>query len=122
MFCFVSPDWRKFFYDKLRAWREMTLDWLHNFSGPLHIITYEQLVSNLPSTLLSIMHFIQVSPPSQDSFDCAIRRREGIFRRRRRKAKLSPFDKEMQAELKKEWSLVYAEINILMNRNSSSYL
>ncbi|KAI5726149.1 hypothetical protein M8J77_024499 [Diaphorina citri] len=113
--------WRQFFYDKLTAWREMTLDWLHNFPGPIHIITYEDLVSNLPHTLLSILHFIEL-PVTQADLDCAVRRREGIFRRRKRKTKLQPFTKEMKVQLEYEWNNVFAQINSLIDQNSSSYL
>uniref|UniRef100_A0A8D8YQ98 WSCD family member AAEL009094 n=1 Tax=Cacopsylla melanoneura TaxID=428564 RepID=A0A8D8YQ98_9HEMI len=111
--------WRQFFYDKLRAWREMTLDWLHNFSGPLHIITYEDLVSNLPHTLISILHFIDLPA---GNLTCAIQRREGIFRRRKRKTKLQPFTKDMKIQLDFVWNNVFVEINNLIDQNSSSYM
>lgn len=118
IFSFAS-DWRQFFFDKLLAWREMTLDWLHHFPGPLHIITYEDLVSNLPHTLLSILHFIELPA---GNLTCAVLRREGIFRRRKRKTKLQPFTPEMKVQLDYEWNNVFGEINRLIDQNSSSYL
>lgn len=115
---FASPDryrrmkgkyWRQFVYDKLGAWKKSNLDWLKNFSGPTHVIFYEQLVENVENTLRSVLEFLQF-PVNPGQLKCAVDRQEGIYRRKKRVLNFDPFSPEMKARMKKEQEEVYEAI------------
>lgn len=95
--------------DKLRTWRLSNLDWLWNFTGPIHIIVYEELVSHLDRTLRSLTEFLEL-PLTESELQCAIVRREGIYKRKSRSVTLDPFTPQMKATLKAEQDYVYKEI------------
>lgn len=102
-------DWQQFVKDKLRTWRLSNLDWLWNFTGPIHIIVYEELVSHLDRTLRSLTEFLEL-PLTESELQCAIVRREGIYKRKSRSVTLDPFTPQMKATLKAEQDYVYKEI------------
>lgn len=105
----VFADWQQFVKDKLRTWRLSNLDWLWNFTGPIHIIVYEELVSHLDRTLRSLTEFLEL-PLTESELQCAIVRREGIYKRKSRSVTLDPFTPQMKATLKAEQDYVYKEI------------
>lgn len=105
----VFADWQQFVKDKLRTWRLSNLDWLWNFTGPIHIIVYEELVSHLDRTLRSLTEFLEL-PLTESELQCAIVRREGIYKRKSRSVTLDPFSPQMKATLKAEQDYVYKEI------------
>ncbi|XP_044261069.1 WSCD family member AAEL009094 [Tribolium madens] len=116
---FASPDrykrtkgkyWQQFVNDKLEAWKQTNLDWLYNFTGPTHVIFYEQLVDNLEHTLKTIINFLDISPPNEDLFKCALERKEGIYRRKRRVLNFDPYTDEMKRKLEKTQKKVYEAI------------
>nr|XP_022920450.1 WSCD family member AAEL009094 [Onthophagus taurus] len=104
--------WHQFVNDKLRSWRNTNLDWLRNFTGPTHVIFYEQLVQNVENTLKTILDFLEI-PITKKLFDCAIRRKEGIYRRKRRVLAFDPFTADMKLAMKREQEKVYDEIYTL---------
>ncbi|XP_066261544.1 WSCD family member CG9164 [Euwallacea similis] len=115
---FASPDryrrsngkyWKQFVTDNLRGWQQLSMDWLHNFTGPLHVIFYEQLVANTEYTLKSVIHFLGVYVPAK-KFDCAIERKEGIYRRKKRLLRFDPFNSEMKERIKEVQEKVYSAI------------
>uniref|UniRef100_A0A1B6DAR1 Sulfotransferase domain-containing protein n=1 Tax=Clastoptera arizonana TaxID=38151 RepID=A0A1B6DAR1_9HEMI len=115
---FASPDryrrnkgkyWQQFVRDKLRTWRVTNLDWLQNFTGPIHIVLYEELVSNLEWTLRSLVDFLELSV-SDSELKCAVNRREGIYKRKQRVFSLDPFTAEMKSCLASEHELVLKEL------------
>ncbi|KAJ8928896.1 hypothetical protein NQ314_018467 [Rhamnusium bicolor] len=110
---FASPDryrhWQQFVNDKLRGWRQMNLDWLYNFSGPTHVIFYEQLVDNVEHTLKTVMNFIEV-PMNHELFQCAVERKEGIYRRKKRVLNFDPYTPKMKEQLKNGQEKVYEAI------------
>lgn len=102
-------DWQQFVSDKLKAWQQMNLDWLYNFTGPTHIIFYEQLVNNVEHTLRSVMEFIEV-PMEPDLFQCALDRKEGIYRRKQKFQNFDPFSEVMKSYIKEVQEYVYQAI------------
>lgn len=54
-------DWQKFVAEKLVAWRQTNLDWLMNFTGPIHIIYYDDLVANVEETLRKLLQFFNIT-------------------------------------------------------------
>nr|CAD7569736.1 unnamed protein product [Timema californicum] len=108
------PDWQQFVIDKLAAWKRTNLDWLHNFTGPIHIILYEKLIYNLDHELHKLLKFLDLKVVPND-FQCALERREGIYRRKKRVINFDPYTSTMKAALNKEWEIVYEAINDIVN-------
>ncbi|KAJ3650725.1 hypothetical protein Zmor_017375 [Zophobas morio] len=115
---FASPDrykrtkgkyWQQFVTDKLESWKQTNLDWLYNFTGPTHVIFYEQLVDNLEHTLKSIIEFLDISVDAS-LFRCAIERKEGIYRRKRRVLNFDPYTEDMKKKLEDVQQKVYEAI------------
>ncbi|KAJ8916603.1 hypothetical protein NQ315_000248, partial [Exocentrus adspersus] len=115
---FASPDrykktkgryWQQFVADKIRGWQQMNLDWLYNFTGPTHVVFYEQLVGNVEHTLRTVMRFVEV-PVDEELLRCALERREGIYRRKKRVLNFDPFSARMKAELEAVQERVFAAI------------
>lgn len=90
-------------------WKQTNLDWLYNFTGPTHVIFYEQLVDNLENNLKSMLKFLDISI-SEDLFKCAVERREGIYRRKRRAIVFDPYSAKMKEKIKEEQEKVYEAI------------
>lgn len=88
----------------------MNLDWLYNFTGPTHVVFYEQLVDNVQHTLTVVLEFLEV-PISDRMLSCALERQEGIYRRKRRLLNFDPYTnamkKRLQAEQKKVYEAIY---------------
>lgn len=87
----------------------MNLDWLYNFTGPTHVIFYEQLVDNVEHTLTSVMKFLGV-PVDEELFKCAMERKEGIYRRKKRVLNFDPYTSKMKEQLKSVQEKVYDAI------------
>lgn len=85
------------------------MDWLHNFTGPTHIIFYEQLVKNVENTLRTVLDFLEY-PISDSLFRCAMERQEGIYRRKKKALMFNPFNGAMRKELNNEQEKVYNSI------------
>nr|CAD7194375.1 unnamed protein product [Timema douglasi] len=110
----TEADWQQFVIDKLAAWKRTNLDWLHNFTGPIHIILYEKLIYNLDHELHKLLNFLDLKVVPND-FQCALERREGIYRRKKRVINFDPYTSTMKAALSKEWEIVYEAINDIVN-------
>ncbi|KAJ8982194.1 hypothetical protein NQ317_013496 [Molorchus minor] len=115
---FASPEryrrtngrfWQQFVSDKLRGWQQTNLDWLYNFTGPTHVIFYEQLVDDVENTLKTVMEFIEVKIDKK-LFECAIERKEGIYRRKKRVLAFDPYTPKMKKQLKEVQEKVYEAI------------
>ncbi|RZF42387.1 hypothetical protein LSTR_LSTR004195 [Laodelphax striatellus] len=101
--------WHQFVVEKLSSWKNMNLDWVRNFDGPTHVVLYENLVQNVESTLRELIEFIQL-PIDEKQMQCALERREGIYRRKRRVFNLDPYTTSMKIMLQIEQEKVLHEI------------
>ncbi|PSN49774.1 WSCD family member [Blattella germanica] len=104
-----APDWQQFVSDKLSAWRQTNLDWLHNFTGPMHIMYYDHLLEDVDTQLRALLRFLKLNVSEQD-MACALERREGIYRRKRRVINFDPFTSHMKQILRKEQDSVYEAV------------
>jgi len=95
--------------DKLSAWRQTNLDWLHNFTGPMHIMFYDQLIEDVATHLQDLLRFLRLNV-SEQNMACALEWREGIYRRKRRVISFDPFTSAMKQALRKEQEAVYDAI------------
>jgi hypothetical protein len=102
-------DWQQFVADKLSAWRQTNLDWLHNFTGPMHIMFYDQLLEDVATHLQDLLHFLKLNV-SEQNLACALERQEGIYRRKRRVVNFDPFTVAMKHALRREQDVVYEAV------------
>lgn len=102
-------DWRQFVINKIYLWEQTNLSWAKDFPGRLKIVFYDDLLSNLEETLRDILQFIG-HPIDESLFQCAISRKEGIYRRRRRVNKFDPFTKDMHRKIDEKTKEVYAKL------------
>jgi hypothetical protein len=112
--CLVA-DWQQFVADKLSAWRQTNLDWLHNFTGPMHVIFYDQLLEDVAIHLQDLLHFLKLNV-SEQNLACALERQEGIYRRKRRVVNFDPFTAAMKQALQREQDVVYEAIANSLHR------
>jgi len=92
--------WRQFVRSELTAWRALNLDWLANFTGPTHVVVYEDLVTDTEAVLRAALAFLELKVPDRQ-LDCALRRKEGIYRRRKRNLPpgFDPYTPDMKAAI-----------------------
>ncbi|XP_071448491.1 WSCD family member AAEL009094-like [Hetaerina americana] len=120
---FASPDryrrnrgkyWQDFVAEKLITWKKTNLDWLLHFQGPMHVVLYDQLVTNVEDELRGVLSFLDYRP-SPAALDCALSRREGIYKRRRRALPFDPYTPAMRASLRRGEEEVMAALKGLVS-------
>lgn len=99
----------KFVTTKLHAWEQTNLSWGCNFSGPVLIVYYEDLVDNVERTLREILKFISF-PVDEDLMRCAVMRKEGIYRRKKRLLNFDPYTLTMKKMIEERRTQVYTEL------------
>jgi hypothetical protein len=99
----------KFVTTKLHAWEQTNLSWGRNFSGPVLIVYYEDLVDNVERTLREILKFISF-PVDEDLMRCAVMRKEGIYRRKKRLLNFDPYTLTMKKMIEERRTQVYTEL------------
>ncbi|KAH8266930.1 hypothetical protein KR026_011020 [Drosophila bipectinata] len=112
---FASPDrykrtkgkyWQQFVSNKLKGWELMNLSWARNFTGSVKVVFYDDLVHHTERELRSILEFLQF-PVDEQLMRCAIMRKEGIFRRKKRLLSFDPYTEAMRAEVQARRRVVY---------------
>ncbi|KAG5682455.1 hypothetical protein PVAND_011806 [Polypedilum vanderplanki] len=101
--------WLKFVTNKLNTWVETNMFWGRNFTGDVLIIWYEDLVDNVENTLRNILNFIEF-PIDEDLLACALKRKEGIYRRKKRLLNFDPYTASMKKMIEKKRIYVYKEL------------
>jgi hypothetical protein len=99
----------KFVTTKLHAWEQTNYFWGLNFTGDVLIVYYEDLVDNVEKILRDILNFINY-PIDEDLLSCALKRKEGIYRRKKRLLTFDPFTMAMKKMIEKKRSAVYEEL------------
>ena len=74
------PAWPVFVSKYAWDWFYSTIRWL-SFSGPLHIIRYENLKTNLRQEVEKMVRFLGVNA-SDEILDCVVENSEGNFHRK----------------------------------------
>lgn len=115
---FASPEryrrtkgryWQQFVANKLWAWEQMNLQWAKNFTGDVHIVYYDDLVDNVEGTLRAILNFLNFKL-DKDLFSCAMSRKEGIYRRKKRIMAFDPYTPAMHAALEAKKHEIYVAL------------
>lgn len=96
----------QFVRQNIKIWRRTYIDWLTQFTGPIHIIFYDKLVDNVEHTLRGLIEFLG-RPIDKELLQCAIERKEGIYRRHKRILNFDPFTKKMRAFIQNEQNYVF---------------
>lgn len=105
----LTTDWMKFVVAKLHAWEQTNLSWGRNFSGAVLIIYYEDLVDDVEKTIRDILKFIDY-PINEDLMRCAILRKEGIYRRKKRLLAFDPYTATMKKLIEEKRTEVYTAL------------
>ncbi|KAH8388106.1 hypothetical protein KR093_011798 [Drosophila rubida] len=122
---FASPDrykrtkgkyWQQFVSNKLKGWELMNLSWARNFTGSIKVVFYDDLVQHTERELRSILDFLEY-PVSEPLMRCALLRKEGIFRRKKRLLSFDPYTEAMRAELLARRRLVYGLLGRLKDND-----
>lgn len=98
----------KFVHTKLTAWEQTNLSWGLNYTGDVLIVYYEDLVDNVEKTLRDILNFINFSI-NEELLACALRRKEGIYRRKKR-LNFEPYTAQMRKMIESKRIQVYEEL------------
>ncbi|KFB37029.1 AGAP003962-PA-like protein [Anopheles sinensis] len=115
---FASPDryrrtkgryWTQFVKNKLWAWEQTNLSWAKNFTGEVKLVFYDDLVANVEGTLRSILKFLNHTP-DEELLACALMRKEGIYRRKKRILQFDPYSPAMHAAIDEKRAEVYAAL------------
>ncbi|KAF2363004.1 Sulfotransferase domain [Trinorchestia longiramus] len=86
--------WSTFVHNKALSWTNTYLDWLQ-FKGPLHVLFYEDLVENLANEMNKILEFLDFHEDIP-SFECMMRNKDGIYKRRKRNLSFNPYSQSMR--------------------------
>ncbi|XP_055706313.1 WSCD family member AGAP003962 [Phlebotomus papatasi] len=120
---FASPDrykrtkgryWEQFVQKQLTAWELMNVGWAKNFTGPLKVVFYDDLVGDVEGTLRDVLHFLNW-PIDENLFSCAMSRKEGIYQRKKRLMSFDPFTPQMKLELEEKRQEVFS----ILGRNEN---
>jgi len=123
----ASPDkykrnngkhWREFVLSKGKQWEDMILDWFRNFNGPILVMFYKDLCSDVEEQLKRVLDFLQISVSPQ-AMECALARKQGIYKRSKKLLNFDIFDAELTNFLEAKKNYVY---NILQTeRRENEY-
>ncbi|XP_053950898.1 WSCD family member CG9164 [Anastrepha ludens] len=112
---FASPDrykrtrgkyWTQFVLKSLKMWEATNLSWARDFPGNVKVVFYEDLVGDLEKTLRGVLNYIEF-PINESLLSCALTRREGVFRRKKRFLNFDPFTLSMRSIIKQKKLSVY---------------
>ena len=99
--------WKNFVNTKGEEWEKMNLAWFHSF-GPDDrlVVFYDQLLSSPLAVLKTVLNFLQVSV-SGKTLQCVLDRKEGIYKRSKKKLGIEVFSNSMKAFLQEKQKNVY---------------
>lgn len=106
---YLFTEWATFVMEKLETWRNMNLDWLRNFDKPLQVVYYEELIREPNRVIESIIPFLGLKP-NKIHLRCMMRRKEGIYRRRKPFLPFDPFSPELRKVLDGQWKVIDNEV------------
>ncbi|CAH1797676.1 unnamed protein product [Owenia fusiformis] len=98
---FHSEDWRTFVTDRGSKWLLHGVNWLAFPYGPVHVVKFENLQSNLKEELRKICIFLD-HPASEETLNCAVRNAEGAYKRNRTETDRSIFPERLLKKLESD--------------------
>ncbi|XP_065207725.1 WSCD family member CG9164 [Planococcus citri] len=104
-----GKEWSMFVMEHLEGWRSMNSDWIQNYEKPLLIVHYEELILQPKKNIENIIKFLGL-PINKQHIRCMMRRKEGIYRRRKPYLPFNPFTSELNNVLENQKKVIYNEI------------
>jgi hypothetical protein len=98
----------------LWAWEQTNLSWAKNFTGDIKLIFYDDLVENVEGTVRDVLKFLEF-PINEEQLQCALMRREGIYRRKKRILNFDPYTADMHVMIDEKRTEVYAMLGRVDN-------
>ena len=90
--------WPSFVTEKISVWGRMNSDWIDNYSrDKLLILSYSQLVSDLPRQLWTLASFLKISVSEAD-MDCVVNNSQGVYKRKKKSQKID-LSKDIQLKV-----------------------
>ncbi|KAL5012073.1 hypothetical protein ScPMuIL_010624 [Solemya velum] len=77
---FHSEDWFQSIQTESNYWVRLNYAWLKRFTGPMHLIMYNELKSNASLEITKLAEFLE-RPLSNHDINCIIKNSEGEFHR-----------------------------------------
>lgn len=101
-----SDEWLKFVHDESIEWRNINMDWLVNYGKPLHIVLYNDMLTDVANVMRTVINFIEL-PVSSSNFQCMLRRKHGIFKRKKITRNFDPYPPPLNKVIAAQESLTY---------------
>ena len=109
--------WKNFVNTKGEEWAKMNLDWFNAFPGPDKLVVfYEDLLGRPLEVLQQVLDFLGLNPMSGSTVQCVLEKKEGIYKRSKKKLGIEVFTNSMKAFLQEKQRHVYF---ILKNSTST---
>ena len=109
--------WKNFVNTKGEEWAKMNLDWFNAFPGPDKLVVfYEDLLAQPLEVLQQVLDFLGLNPMSGSTVQCVLEKKEGIYKRSKKKLGIEVFTNSMKAFLQEKQRHVYF---ILKNSTST---
>ena len=90
--------WPSFVTEKISVWGRMNSDWIDNYPrDKLLILSYSQLVSDLPRQLWKLASFLKISVSEAD-MDCVVNNSQGVYKRKKKSQKID-LSKDIQLKV-----------------------
>lgn len=111
-----SVDFQEDISNMADTWLEFNFNWLL-FDKPLHIVWYENLLTNLFNELQRILDFLQIHA-SKEALECLMMNVEGPFHRRKTYSSNEVIEHDTQKRLQAFYKL--AELAIISNSHKGT--
>ncbi|CAH1797678.1 unnamed protein product [Owenia fusiformis] len=101
---FQTKEWTKIVEYSGSKWLYNVMVWLVYPFGPVHVVRYEDLKSNLKDEMRKICIFLG-HPASEETLDCVVRNSEGAYRRNRTETDRTLFPLRIRQKLESDMLL-----------------
>ena len=109
--------WKNFVNTKGEEWAKMNLDWFNAFPTPDKLVVfYEDLLAKPLEVLQQVLDFLGLQGMSNGTLQCVLDKKEGIYKRSKKKLGIEVFNSSMRAFLQQKQRHVYF---ILKNSTST---
>ena len=127
--CISFPGWNGDAKGQIPLWRNIYIHWLNDYNGPLYILHFENLKSNLKEELHKLAVFLNQNVTEND-VGCVIANQLGNFKRKTdHTAGFDPFTEEMKQAVDDNIDIIYKclikregkDADIMLSMKSDAY-
>lgn len=106
--CIVISEWVKWVNKMSVQWKNMNQFWLHKYNGPLHVVKYQNLKTDVKAEMQKICKFLDIEISEYD-LDCVFSDSVGNFKRDKSPVDLMTlYTPEMQDKINRYREEIYA--------------